>query len=36
MFIERRIDHVSVEGDRALLEQLVQTAPAPVDAPVAG
>ena len=35
MFLERRIDHVSVEGDRALLEQLVQAAP-PVDASVAG
>jgi DNA-binding HxlR family transcriptional regulator len=36
MFIERRLDRVSVQGDRALLEQLVQVAPSPVDAPVAG
>ena len=36
MFVESRIDHVSVEGDRALLELLIQAAPAPVDAPVAG
>jgi DNA-binding HxlR family transcriptional regulator len=36
MFVESRIDHVSVEGDRALLELLIRAAPAPVDAPVAG
>ena len=36
MFVESRIDHVSVEGDRALLELLIQAAPPPVDAPVAG
>jgi DNA-binding HxlR family transcriptional regulator len=36
MFVEGRTDHVRVEGDRALLEQLVQAAPPPVDAPVAG
>ena len=36
MFVESRIDHVRVEGDRALLELLIQAAPAPVDAPVAG
>ena len=35
MFVEGRIDHVSVEGDSALLEQLVQAAPPPVEAPVA-
>jgi DNA-binding HxlR family transcriptional regulator len=35
MFVEGRIDHVSVEGDSALLEQLVQAAPTPVEARVA-
>ena len=35
MFVESRIDHVSVEGDRALLERLVQAAPPPVEAAVA-
>jgi hypothetical protein len=30
MFIDRRLDLVTVEGDRALLEQLVAAAPAPV------
>jgi DNA-binding HxlR family transcriptional regulator len=32
MFVDRRLDLVSVEGDRALLEQLIETAPAPVEA----
>jgi DNA-binding HxlR family transcriptional regulator len=36
MFVERRIDHVSVEGDRALLQTLVQAAPPAVEASVAG
>jgi DNA-binding HxlR family transcriptional regulator len=31
MFIQRRLDCVSVEGDRGLLEQLIAAAPAPVD-----
>jgi DNA-binding HxlR family transcriptional regulator len=31
MFIERRIDAVRVEGDRKLLEQLIDVAPAPVE-----
>jgi len=30
MFVERRLDHVSVEGDRDLLEKLVELAPQPV------
>ena len=30
MFIQRRLDCVSVEGDRGLLEQLIAAAPAPV------
>jgi DNA-binding HxlR family transcriptional regulator len=34
MFVDRRLDLVSVQGDRALLEQLVDAAPAPVDQPV--
>jgi DNA-binding HxlR family transcriptional regulator len=31
MFIQRRLDCVSVEGDRGLLEQLIAATPAPVD-----
>lgn len=31
MFIQRRLDCVNVEGDLALLEQLIEAAPAPVD-----
>jgi DNA-binding HxlR family transcriptional regulator len=31
MFIQRRLDCVSVEGDRGLLEQLIAAAPTPVD-----
>ena len=31
MFIQRRLDCVSVEGDRALLERLIETAPVPVE-----
>jgi DNA-binding HxlR family transcriptional regulator len=34
MFVDRRLDLVKVEGDRRLLEQLVEVAPAPVDLPV--
>ena len=31
MFIQRRLDCVSVEGDRSLLERLIAASPAPVD-----
>ncbi len=31
MFVDRRLDGVSVEGDRALLERLLAAAPRPVD-----
>ena len=34
MFVERRLDLVAVEGDRALLEQLIDAAPAPIGVPV--
>jgi DNA-binding HxlR family transcriptional regulator len=34
MFVERRLDLVSVEGDRGLLEQLLDAAPPPVELPV--
>jgi len=34
-FVERRTDGVSVEGDHNLLEQLLQVAPTPIDAPAA-
>jgi DNA-binding HxlR family transcriptional regulator len=33
MFVDRRLDLVSVQGDRALLERLVEVAPTPVDLP---
>jgi DNA-binding HxlR family transcriptional regulator len=33
MFIQRRLDCVSVEGDPGLLEELIAAAPAPVDLP---
>jgi DNA-binding HxlR family transcriptional regulator len=36
MFVHNRLDLVSVQGDRALLEQLIDVAPKPVDVPVAG
>jgi DNA-binding HxlR family transcriptional regulator len=36
MFVHNRLDLVSVQGDRALLEQLIDVAPKPVDLPVAG
>lgn len=31
MFVEQRLDCVDVTGDRALLERLIEAAPAPVD-----
>ena len=34
MFVDRRLDLVTVEGDRALLEQLIAAAPRPVEQPV--
>jgi DNA-binding HxlR family transcriptional regulator len=34
MFVERRLDLVTVEGDRGLLERLIAVAPAPVELPV--
>jgi DNA-binding HxlR family transcriptional regulator len=34
MFVDRRLDLVSVQGDRDLLEQLLDVAPTPVEAPV--
>ena len=34
MFVDRRLDLVSVEGDRKLLEKLIDVAPAPVELPV--
>jgi DNA-binding HxlR family transcriptional regulator len=34
MFVDRRLDLVSVQGDRRLLEQLLDAAPAPVELPV--
>ena len=34
MFVDRRLDLVAVEGDRALLERLIDAAPAPVEVPV--
>jgi DNA-binding HxlR family transcriptional regulator len=36
MFVHNRLDLVSVQGDRALLEQLIDVAPKPVDLTVAG
>ena len=33
MFVERRLDLVTVEGDRGLLERLIAVAPAPVELP---
>ena len=33
MFVDRRLDLVSVTGDRRLLEQLLDAAPAPVELP---
>jgi hypothetical protein len=31
MFVDRRLDLVSVEGDRDLLERLIECAPAPLE-----
>ncbi len=33
MFVDRRLDLVSVEGDRGLLEQLVNASPTPIELP---
>jgi len=33
MFVDRRLDCVTVEGDRALLERLLAAAPVPVETP---
>jgi DNA-binding HxlR family transcriptional regulator len=35
MFVDRRLDLVDVQGDRRLLEQLLEAAPPPVELPVA-
>jgi DNA-binding HxlR family transcriptional regulator len=35
MFVDQRLDLVTVEGDRDLLEQLIQVAPRPLDSAVA-
>jgi DNA-binding HxlR family transcriptional regulator len=35
MFVDQRLDLVTVEGDRDLLEQLITIAPQPLEAPVA-
>jgi DNA-binding HxlR family transcriptional regulator len=34
MFVDRRLDLVSVQGDRALLERLIEAAPLPLEAPI--
>jgi DNA-binding HxlR family transcriptional regulator len=34
MFVEQRLDQVAVEGDRELLERLIDAAPAPVESPL--
>jgi DNA-binding HxlR family transcriptional regulator len=34
MFVDRRLDLVTVEGDRALLESLIDAAPRPVETPL--
>ena len=36
MFVERRSDHVRVEGDRTLLDKLVNAAPSALATPTAG
>jgi len=33
MFVDRRLDLVTIEGDRDLLERLLEAAPAPVEVP---
>ncbi len=34
MFVDRRLDLVTIDGDRELLEQLVAAAPTPVESPL--
>ena len=34
MFVDRRLDLVTIQGDRELLEQLVDVAPTPVETPL--
>ena len=34
MFVDRRLDLVTIEGDRELLEQLIAAAPTPVESPL--
>jgi hypothetical protein len=34
MFVDRRLDLVSVQGDRDLLGRLLDVAPTPVETPV--
>jgi DNA-binding HxlR family transcriptional regulator len=34
MFVDRRLDLVKIQGNRALLEQLIEVAPAPIELPV--
>ncbi len=34
MFVDRRLDLVTIEGDRGLLEQLIASAPTPVESPL--
>jgi DNA-binding HxlR family transcriptional regulator len=34
MFVDRRLDLVDIEGDRALLEQLINVAPETLEAPI--
>jgi len=34
MFVDRRLDLVKVEGDRGLLEKLLDAAPTPVELPL--
>ena len=34
MFVHRRLDLVTVQGDRRLLEELIDAAPPPVELPV--
>jgi hypothetical protein len=34
MFVDRRLDLVTIHGDRNLLAQLIEVAPPPVEAPI--
>jgi DNA-binding HxlR family transcriptional regulator len=34
MFVDRRLDLMTIQGDRALLEQLIDSAPSPVELPI--